>query len=187
MRTRSHYGIFFFYFGNVVHEVRERTVKERQHWKQSFLKRGLYNASLVLRFGLSSPSWAEEWKRLSAGMSGVPSNGAGLVTGQWERGLQSGGLIFSWWTQLPVPQCSLIARAELAYGPCLEGPNDRTNSAWREKGGDVGRRWLRLAPSLFISLALDATDAPETWHYLQRLTHQVYCFRMIYSFLFIMF
>ncbi|MEQ2200373.1 hypothetical protein XENOCAPTIV_028340, partial [Xenoophorus captivus] len=34
----------------------------------------------------------------------------------------------------PASQCSLIARSELTYGPCLEGPNDRTNHACREKG-----------------------------------------------------
>lgn len=105
----------------------------REHIGNRAFQKGAHNAGLVLWFGLSSLSWAEEWKRLSTGMSGVPSNGAGRVTGQWERGLQSGGLIFSWWTQPPASQCSLIARVELTYGPCLEGPNDRTNSCLERK------------------------------------------------------
>lgn len=45
-------------------------------------------------------------------------------------------------------------RLNLTYGPRLEGPNDRTNSAWRERkkrgGGGVGQRLLLLAPPLFF-------------------------------------
>lgn len=122
-------------------------IENRTFWK------GPHNAGLVLWFGLSSPSWVEEWKRLSAGMSGVPSNGAGRVTGQWERGLQSGGLIFSWWTQPPAPQCSLIARAEPAYGLCLEVWNDRINSACRKKGA-----WM-LDMVDYDSLELDVAES----------------------------
>lgn len=138
----SFFFLFVVLFGIAVYEVREKeSIKERQHWKQDFLK-GPHNAGLVLWFGLSSLSWAEEWKRLSAGMSGVPSNGAGRVTSQWERGLQSGGLIFSWWTQPPAPQCSLIASAEPTYGLCLEAPNDRINSACRKRRDMSARRFL---------------------------------------------
>lgn len=133
----SHDGFFFFFFlfrnRGLWGEREGKHKRERRHWKQDVLKRP-HNAGLVLWFGLSSLSWAEEWKRLSTGMSGVPSNGAGRVTGQWERGLQSSGLIFSWWTQPPAPQCSLIASAEPTYGLYLEAPNDRINSACREKG-----------------------------------------------------
>lgn len=185
MRKRSHDGknvfLFFFLFWNCgVWGEREGKHKRETALKTGLFENGPHNAGLVVWFGLSSPSWAEEWKRLSAGMSGVPSNGAGRVTGQWERGLQSGGLIFSWWTQPPAPQCSLIARAEPTYGLCLEGPNDRTNSACREKGGGgVGRRWSLLAPPLFISLACRKrtrmTMAPPfVSHYLLRLTNQVH-------------
>lgn len=117
-----------------VWSVREGKRKRETPLKTGLSEKALTMQALCCKFGLSSPSWAEEWKRLSAGMSGVPSNRAGRVTGQWERGLRSSGLIFSWWTQPPAPQCSLIARAELTYGLCLWGPNDRTDSAWREKG-----------------------------------------------------
>ncbi len=46
--------------------------------------KGPHNAVLVLRSGLFLLQRAEEWKRLSTGMSGVPSNAVLLVTGQWE-------------------------------------------------------------------------------------------------------
>lgn len=187
MMGKSFFFLFFFFFGIAVYEVREReSIKENGSENRAFWK-GPHNAGLVLWFGLSSPSWAEEWKRLSAGMSGVPSNGAGRVTGQWERGLQSGGLIFSWWTQPPAPQCSLIARAEPTYGLCLEGPNDRTNSACREKGVGVldvdDYYWLPLF-FYFIRFGCawavcrkraDMTVQPLVSHYLLRLTHQVRC------------
>lgn len=143
-------------------------IRKRQHWKQ-----GPHNAGLVLWFGVSSPSWAEEWKRLSAGMSGVPSNRAGRMTGQWEQGFHSGGLIFSWWTQPPASQCSLIARAEITYGLCLEGPNDRTNHAWRKKGVGGGLGCLLVTPPSLLDVNQKSTQLFYTV-ILTPFTHEVH-------------
>lgn len=52
--------------------------------QEGAFKKRPYNAVLVLRSGLFLLQRGEEWKRLSTGMSGVPSNAALRVTSQWE-------------------------------------------------------------------------------------------------------
>lgn len=119
--------------------------QKRVHWKQSFLKRpSQCRPCAAIRSVLTELSRGME-KIIHRNVWGALKRSGPRDWPMGERPV-SGGLIFSWWTQPPASQCSLIARAELTYGLCLEGPNDRTNSCLEKKGDGV----LDGSPSFFI-------------------------------------